>query len=310
MVDLHMMSKLMDALPTDTRVILLGDRDQLASVEAGAVMSDICSGISSGEATGDRPAIVHLTKSYRFDDESGIGRLSRLINAGDGEGALALLKSGHCSDVCWRRLPQADAFDDSFATAACEGYAPFVAATDPAAALEKLDRFRILAAHREGRHGVGSLNRLIHSALTRFRPTGSAATAFTPLMVTGNSYDLGLFNGDTGVLKGPVAADGSEVFFSDSEPGVRRLSALRLPPHETAFALTVHKTQGSEFDDVLLILPDQMSEVLSRELLYTAVTRARKHVEIWGNEDVFVKAVARRIERSSGLSDRLRKEGA
>ena len=108
---------------------------------------------------------------------------------------------------------------------------------------------------------------------------------------------------------GAAAGDGSAAFFPDPDSGVRRISVLRLPPHETAFALTIHKTQGSEFDSVLLILPDQMSEVLSRELLYTAVTRARQRVEIWGDEEVFRRAVERRIERSSGLRDRLWKEG-
>jgi exodeoxyribonuclease V alpha subunit len=170
--------------------------------------------------------------------------------------------------------------------------------------LDALERYRVLAPHREGRNGVGNLNRLIDLALSRVRPVGSSARAMTPVMITGNTYDLGLYNGDTGVLAG----DSSEAFFPDPESRVRRISALRLPPHESAFALTVHKTQGSEFDDVLLVLPDQMSEVLSRELLYTAVTRARKRVEIWGDEEVFCKAVERRIERSTGLRDRLWKE--
>ena len=128
-------------------------------------------------------------------------------------------------------------------------------------------------------------------------------------MITGNNYELGLFNGDAGVLVGATAGDGAAAFFPDPDSGVRRISALRLPQHETAFALTIHKSQGSEFDTVLLILPDQMSEVLSRELLYTAVTRARKRVEIWGDEEVFRRAVERRIERNTGLRDRLWKEG-
>jgi exodeoxyribonuclease V alpha subunit len=129
-----------------------------------------------------------------------------------------------------------------------------------------------------------------------------------PVMVTGNTYDLGLFNGDTGVLYGATAEDGSAAYFSDPDSGVRRISLLRLPPHETAFALTVHKVQGSEFDKVLLVLPDKMSEVLSRELLYTAVTRGRQRVEIWGDEEVFRRAVERRIERNTGLRDRLWKD--
>jgi exodeoxyribonuclease V alpha subunit len=168
-----------------------------------------------------------------------------------------------------------------------------------------LERFRVLAPHREGRHGVGNLNRLTEAALSRLPSAGSSAAGQTPVMITGNSYDLGLYNGDTGVLSGTAPGDCSAVYFPDPDSGVRRISALRLPPHETAFALTVHKVQGSEFDAVLLVLPDQMSEVLSRELLYTAVTRARKRVEIWGDEEVFRRAVERRIERNSGLRDRL-----
>ena len=209
MVDLPLMSRLLDALRADTRVILLGDRDQLASVEAGAVLSDICAGGSAESSfDGDRPAIVHLTKSYRFADESGIGRLSRLINAGDGDGALALLKSGLYSDVCWRPLPSAETFAESLTAAAGEGYAPFARTSDPAEALDALERFRVLAPHREGRHGVGNLNRLIDSALSRMRPTGSATATLTPVMITGNTYDLGLFNGDTGVLAGSSAGGG------------------------------------------------------------------------------------------------------
>jgi len=305
MIDLPLMSRLLDALRCDTRVILLGDRDQLASVEAGAVLSDICAGGSPEAVSVDRPAIVQLMKSYRFTGESGIGRLSRLINAGDGEGALALLRSGLCSDVCWRPLPSAETFAESLTAAACDGYAAFAGSTTPAEALSALEHYRILAPHREGRHGVGNLNRLVDSALSRLRPTGSSANAPTPVMITGNSYDLGLFNGDTGVLMGPPVGEGSAAFFPDPDTGVRRISGLRLPEHESAFALTIHKTQGSEFDSVLLILPGQMSEVLSRELLYTAVTRARHRVEIWGDEEVFCRAVQRRIERSTGLRDRL-----
>jgi exodeoxyribonuclease V alpha subunit len=173
-----------------------------------------------------------------------------------------------------------------------------------------LELFRVLAPHRAGRHGVDGLNRLIGSALNRSRPPESPASVLQPVMITGNTYELGLFNGDTGVMGESHPGGGTAAYFPDPGSGVRRISPLRLPPHEPAFALTVHKTQGSEFDDVLLVLPDQMSEVLSRELLYTAVTRARKRVEIWGDEEVFRRAVERRIERSSGLRDRLWTGGA
>ncbi len=306
MIDLPLMARLLEALGADTRIILLGDRDQLASVEAGAVMSDICAGSSHATiATDGRPAIIQLTKSYRFSDQSGIGRLSCLINSGDGMGALELLKSGIYSDVCWRCLPSEGTFAESFKVAAREGFAAYAHADSPAAALEELEHFRVLAPHREGRHGVVALNRLVESAMLTFRSVGSGDNPLLPVMITGNNYDLGLYNGDTGVLTDAGAEEGQAVYFPASDKVLRQFSALRLPPHETAFALTVHKTQGSEFDKVLLILPDQLSDVLSRELLYTAVTRARKRVEIWGDEDVFCRAVERCIERRSGLVDRL-----
>jgi exodeoxyribonuclease V alpha subunit len=124
-------------------------------------------------------------------------------------------------------------------------------------------------------------------------------------MVTGNNYELGLFNGDTGVLMDDAASGRLATWFYDPDTGLRRLSPLRLPSHVDAFALTVHKSQGSEFDKVLLIMPERVSEALSRELLYTALTRARSHVEIWGTEEVFLSTVERQTARSSGLRARL-----
>jgi exodeoxyribonuclease V alpha subunit len=302
MIDLPLLARLLEALRPDARVILLGDRDQLASVEAGAVMSDICAGSSQNTMSADtRPAIIQLTKSYRFDDQSGIGKLSRLINAGDGAGALTLLKSGLCSDVCWRSLPPSGAFAEVLKMTAAKGFSGYTQANSPAAALEELDHFRVLAPHREGKYGVVVLNRLIEEFLLKTRPEGFAGINLLPVMVTANNYDLGLYNGDTGV----VTSEGQTVFFPAPDSALRSLSSLRLPPHEKAFALTVHKSQGSEFDRVLLILPDQLSDIIGRELLYTAVTRARTGLEIWGDEEVFCRAVERCIERRSGLADRL-----
>jgi exodeoxyribonuclease V alpha subunit len=305
MIDLPLMARLLEALRPDARIILLGDRDQLASVESGAVLSDICAGCSHDSIPSyARPAIVQLTKSYRFDDQSGIGRLSRLINSGGGAEALALLKSGLCSDVNWCPLPSEGRFADALRITAGEGFAGYTQVTNPAAALEELDRFRILAPHREGRYGVVVLNRLVEAALLQSR-AASTNTPLLPVMVTANNYDLGLYNGDTGVVAPATAAAGQTVYFPAVDSELRCFSAVRLPPHETAFAMTVHKSQGSEFERVLLILPDRLSDILSRELLYTAVTRARIGLEIWGDEDVFCRAVERCVKRSSGLVDRL-----
>ncbi len=301
MVDLPLMAHLLEALPDRARVILLGDRDQLASVEAGAVLADICAG--SGDTSETAPSVIQLTKSYRFDGESGIGVLSRLINAGEEIAALELLVSGRYPDVIWRPLPTGRSFESAFMAAAKAGYAAYVQAVAPEEALAELDRFRVLSPLRSGMYGVSSLNGLCEAALGLKNREEEHFYRHMPVMVSGNNYELGLFNGDTGVV---IENQGRPaVWFSDPESGLRHLSPLRLPAHETAFALTVHKSQGSEFDRLLLILPERISEALSRELLYTAVTRARQTVEIWGTQEVFSQAVRRLTKRSSGLADKL-----
>lgn len=220
MIDLPLMARLLEALPFDTRIVLLGDSDQLASVEAGAVLSDICAGSSHGSLLVDnRPAIIKLTKSYRFTNQSGIGRLSHLINAGEGEAALALLKSNTHSDLCWRPLPPEAAFAALLKEAAVEGYGPFARAASPEAALEALERFRILAPHREGKQGIGAINRLVESALFSYGKSEWAEHSLLPVMVTGNNYDLGLYNGDTGVVVAAKTGEGQAVFFRRWIPG-------------------------------------------------------------------------------------------
>ncbi|HEX9078428.1 MAG TPA: exodeoxyribonuclease V subunit alpha, partial [Desulfuromonadaceae bacterium] len=314
MVDLPLMARLLEALRPDCRLILLGDRDQLASVEAGAVLADICNrgdlppfsvrfrsqverlcGPLGAEA--DVPSthnqrepsplsdsVIQLRTSYRFGADSGIGALSRLINAGEAAAALDLLQSGHREDLAWRPLPDANGFAAAFGAAVRRGYDGYCRAATPRAALEALEEFRVLSPHRAGSWGVDSLNRLAGAALGLHRVEGAPWCRLLPLMVTANNYELGLFNGDTAVVLEEPGSGRLAAFFPDPEAdgGLRRLSPLRLPPWEPALALTVHKSQGSEFDHVLLVLPDRMSEALSRELLYTAVTRARRRVEIWG----------------------------
>ncbi|MFZ2950042.1 MAG: exodeoxyribonuclease V subunit alpha [Desulfuromonadaceae bacterium] len=298
MVDLQLMASLLEALRDDARVILLGDRNQLASVEAGAVLADICD--SAGPAA---VPVTQLTKSYRFGDDSGIAALSRLINSGESVAAMELLKSGGHPDILWRQLPTGRAFEDAFKTAAREGYAGYARAASPAEALQELGSFRVLSPHRSGPYGVENLNNLSLGALTAERRNDPRRFSMMPVTITGNNYELGLFNGDTGVSA--ESDGGAAVWFESPDGGLRHLSPLRLPPSDAAFALTVHKSQGSEFDRVLLILPDHLSEVLTRELLYTAVTRARSHIEIWGTEEVIRQSVERRTLRTSGLVERL-----
>jgi exodeoxyribonuclease V alpha subunit len=298
MVDLQLMASLLEALRDDARIILLGDRNQLASVEAGAVLADICD--SANQAT---VPVTQLTKSYRFGADSGIAALSRLINSGEGAAAVELLQSGRFPDIRWQTVPSGRAFDEAFSCAVRDGFAGYAGASSPGAALAELGSFRILSPLRSGPCGIENLNSLCLSALAPERKQDPRSFRPMPVMITGNNYELGLFNGDTGVV---MENDGVEsVWFENPEGGLRHLSTLRMPPSETAFALTVHKSQGSEFDRVLLILPDHLSDVLTRELLYTAVTRARCRIEIWGTEEVFRQMVERRTVRTSGLVERL-----
>lgn len=331
MVDLPLMSRLLEALSPDCRLVLLGDRDQLASVEAGAVLADICNhgavppfsagfrrqvdnlcGPLPGEAaetTGQPPflgdCVVHLRTSYRFGSDSGIGALSHLINTGQGAASLELLQSGRHGDLAWQPLPDQTGFNAAFSAVVRRGFDTYSRAATPEAALAALEQFRVLSPHRTGLRGVDNLNRLAETTLGLRRSEGHPWCRQMALMVTANNYELGLFNGDTAVLLDDPVSGNLAAFFPGPEGELRRLSPLRLPPCEPALALTVHKSQGSEFDQVLLILPERMSESLSRELLYTAVTRARSRVEIWGSDEVLIRAVERRIERSSGLRDRL-----
>ena len=336
MVDLALMAKLVRAVPSAARLILLGDKDQLASVEAGAVLGDIC-GDSPGfspafrrrmiEATGQDPAdaggaaprggqpagppirdaVVQLTRSYRFGRESGIGQLAHLVNRGDGPAAMELLTGGTCADVAWRPLESPRDLPPRLAEIAAR-LGAYLDAGTPEAALAALDRFRVLSAHRTGPYGVDALNEHIAACLASRGAVHPRTPWYhgRPVLVTANDHNLRLFNGDLGIaLRDATADDTLRVFFRAADGRPRRLPPARLPEHETAFAATVHKSQGSEAEEIVLILPAQASPVMTRELIYTAVTRARARVEIWGTRPVFEAAVGRRLARSSGLRDAL-----
>jgi exodeoxyribonuclease V alpha subunit len=327
MVDLALMTKLVDALPPPARLVLLGDRDQLASVEAGAVLGDVCgdapgfsddfarrvSAIGGGSVPAGaggvrsplRDVVVLLRESHRFGADSGIGRVAAAINRGDGAAGLAVLREGR-DDVGWRQVASPAELEAALAEtvdAELDDACALVARGAPASdVLAALARFRILCAHRTGPAGVEALNRLVER---RLATTGRLAPRSTwyagrPVMITRNDYAQNLWNGDVGVTL-PDADGTLRVWFE----GGRAVSPARLPAHETVWAMTVHKSQGSEFDDVVLVLPPRVSRVTTRELLYTGLTRARRHVAVWGTESVFTAAVAARLERASGLRDAL-----
>jgi len=360
MVDLALMTKLVDAAPKDARLILLGDQHQLASVEAGSVLADLCGRtsvehvkVSRGfaeelrdlagmpqvmrDATlapspGPWDSIVQLRESRRFPEHSGIGKFASvwLADAFKVSTAVDALAGGG-TDIEQIVHGPRGAIAPKAADQIIEGYRPYLerllagprkgeSARDlHLDVLRLFDRFRVLCAHRGGRHGVAGLNRSIVELLARKEPgkteagqaeqTGSGLAHFRPegefwvgrpVIIERNDYAVGLFNGDVGVV---VKNDGErQVAFPDGS-GVRYVSPARLPEHQTVFAMTIHKSQGSEFDHAMVVLPDKVSPVLTRELIYTAVTRARCKVTLVCDENLEVlrRALATTAQRASGL---------
>ena len=332
MVDVSLMARLLDALPPEARLVLLGDRDQLSSVEAGSVLGDVCNRGEEMHYSTDMAAqlavldervpamavavaegvpamadsLAVLTRSYRFGSDSGIGRLARAVNRGDAAAALEVCADAG-DDTRWREIGKADV-NAAVAAAAVAGYRACLETTDPQQALALFSRFRFLCALREGPFGVRQVNAVAEAALRRagLLPASVRHYAGRPLLITRNDYALGLFNGDIGmVLPDPQAGGRLRAFFVMPDGQLRRVLLHRLPAHETVFAMTVHKSQGSEFAHCVVLLPDVDAPVLSRELVYTGLTRAREGVELWGTRALFARAVQRRVERSSGLRDAL-----
>ena len=333
MVDLALMSKLTQALPPQARLILLGDKDQLASVEAGAVLGDICdrgyvhsfsrsfrnhlkrvmgyeipSQPNGREGSGMEDCIVQLQKSFRFGGESGIRVVSQAVNSGDAHRAVTLLMGGQYKDIKWRDVPRPDGLPHMLKDTIIRGFRDYLEGHDTPEIFQRFDGFRILCAIREGPYGVMALNTLVEQILKKEKliETNRRWYAGRPLLITRNDYHLRLFNGDVGIiLPDPQAGNELRAFFLAPDGGVRKFHPLRLPEYETVYAMTVHKSQGSEFGRVCLILPDRDVPILTRELIYTGITRAKERVEIWGRGAVFRAAVSRRIERRSGLGDAL-----
>lgn len=262
--------------------------------------------------------VVWLERNYRFGLDSPIGRLSLAIRRGASATALDVLTDGAQSEQ--RAALHEDAnptLGERTTLRLAAGFTPYAAALtaalatddpDPLPLFDALNRFRILCATRGGPRGVEQLNVAMAAEVRRVARVPSAIGgswfAGRPVMVTRNDYALGLFNGDIGIaLPGPGGA--LRVYFRTGDGGVRAVSPAALPPHDTAFALTVHKSQGSEFEHAVLVLPAVFSRVLSRELVYTAITRARERVDVIGTRAVLAEAIATPTRRDSGLAERI-----
>ncbi len=320
MLDLALIVKLFRAVPERAHIILTGDKDQLASVEAGAVLGDICRGLTAENATDAARVPAHqsaapvalLRKSYRFSSEGGIGALSRAINSGEASRVLEVLRRDRTGEIGFMPCTAFSEAAPLLESEVLEAYGPLARQSDPDTALNRLGAFRILSVVRHGPWGVQALNAWARDLMRRrglISPLPGAADWYAgrPVMITRNDYFHRLFNGDTGIAVPARERPGThvEVAFESPQGGVRYLGPHELPAHETVYAMTVHKSQGSEFERVLLLLPERDMPLLTRELLYTAVTRARRSVLIVGGPHVLEAAVERRSERASGLREAL-----
>ena len=326
MVDLPLMCKLVEAVASGARLVLLGDPDQLPSVEAGDVLSAVLQAAGAGdalspmdaqalrpllgpvsatlaEAGGLRGLRVQLQRGYRQADAFQLAPLAAAVREGDAGQALTLLRSNALVGVHFHE----DSLDplESHRDELLGHWRSLAEASDPAAALQQAAGFRLLTALREGPQGARGLNARIEELLGGRRSSGGHFHGRL-LLITENSYRHGLFNGDIGICLRNAQGVLLAWFPGNEEAGVREFHPAALPAHESAFAMTVHKAQGSEFDQVWLQLPRHDSRVLSRELVYTAVTRARSQLHLGAGETVLRAALARHAERVSGLAARLR----
>jgi exodeoxyribonuclease V alpha subunit len=317
MIDISLMAKLLLALPEKARLVLLGDSQQLASVESGAVLASLCqhsvafsnefveiaqqcgmTDLAGVEQQGFLTnQLVQLRHSYRFKADSLIWQLANKVNAGDIAAVLDVLSE----QPVWM---QPD--DNTILQTLMSGYAGFIksveAKREPKTILEQFDTFRLLAALKRGAQSVDAVERLIHRHLAqRGWRTQHDFYHGRPIMISQNDYRLQLFNGDIGVVL--QDDDGQLKAFFCFDDKLRFVPLNRLPAHDTAFAMTVHKSQGSEFDHVAVLLPEQINPVLNKELLYTAITRAKQSVLVLSNTEVLAHTIQTQHQRQSGLDD-------
>ena len=333
MIDVALFAKLMDAIHPNTRLILLGDKDQLASVEAGSLFGDLCEAQENlNEFTTTRRSfinsfiadehryipqtqerndvqhplfqhLVELRRSHRFTGNTGIGKFSKAIIANNVPVIRSFFPPSADEQVVIDPTTSAKLFEDFIA-----GYESFIAEKDIATALRLLNAQRVLTAVREGPQGLHAVNKQIEKYLydKRLINVNTEFYENRPVILTRNYYEHGLFNGDTGIIR----ADANGVlmaWFEDSTGALKAVLPGYLTQAETAFAMTIHKSQGSEFGEVLVLLPDTTDvPILTRELLYTAVSRAKQKVYVQGTPEVILLAAERLVERASGIAARFR----
>lgn len=325
MLDAALFSKLLDAVADGARLILLGDKDQLASVEAGSLLGDLCRlpGVVNGfdqsrtdlisnftdgfqEEAGSLPAlaghVVELKRSRRFSSLAGIGLFSKAVLQNDRAVLENIIGKGGNEQVVLDSN-----YDEELFQSFVKGFEAYLNESDPYTALKKFNDIRILCAVRNGEQGVDRVNRRVEDVLRKKGLLNGSGEIYLnrPVMVTGNYYELGLFNGDVGIMR-PDSTGVLKVWFEDGQGGVRDLLPAYIPYLATVFAMTIHKSQGSEYDQVLILFPNAADErILTREILYTAVTRARQKAYIQVNPEQLLTMAATGVHRASGIKERI-----
>jgi len=328
MGDMALMFRLVQSVKPGSRLMLLGDRHQLSSVEGGSVFGDICAGteyeysgnfigngkklfginfpaaLKKSSGTGMNDSLVVLEKSYRFRPGSGIGLLADMIKNGDAAAALDILNDKEYADVKLVDVSTGGISESIYR----EMVSPVISGMDgsPEERISSLiSCFSVLTATVKGKYGSEGMNLMAENVLYRMGIINPVDKFYDgrPVMITRNDYSLSLFNGDVGIASG----NGTRVVFPASDGEPVSVHPSRLPEHNTAFAMTIHKSQGSEFDSVLIVLPAEWNRVMTRELLYTSVTRARKKLVIVSARDIIKEMISTPVKRMSGLREKLRK---
>lgn len=347
MVDLPMMYKLLNALPSHARLILLGDQDQLASVEAGAVLADICAGLKerngqwSMRYSQDKAALLSqltgtdlngfvsespqlgdslamLMHSHRFKGDAGIGQLASAVNISNLAAIMQVWQRGY-EELLWiehQINQQANLGLNALLERSVAQYRHYLEAItqaqDAMSIIDSFNRYRVLCAMRAGEYGVDGINASITQALAKEKLVNPATEFYAgrPVIIQSNDYNLGLFNGDIGIIL-PDAHNQHRLMahFVQADGTLLKVLPARLPSHDTCYAMTVHKSQGSEFSHVALVMPPRPSvaqrQLLTKELVYTAITRAKHHFTCLGSQRVFEQACSQATLRASGLAKRL-----
>jgi len=312
MFDLSLMKKLFSALSPSASIVFLGDKDQLASVQAGSVFGDICSiakketGEKSDNAECLSKSITVLKKSFRFDPDKGIGKISKAVNESDvkavwdafsSDDNIRFIENNELSFQGFRKRLKEIIESEIIRYSKDFPYIFPVENAKPEELLSRMKNIQILSALRKGPGGFSEINAIAEEI---FSLTGNIYHGM-PVMAVENDYDMKIFNGDTGII---CKEERLNAYFPGDD-ALRKINPYLLKSYEKSFCMTVHKSQGSEFENVIFVLPNEDSRVLTKELIYTALTRAKKNITVIGSKEILNAGILRKTERSSGLSSRL-----